>query len=81
MSQRERRLTRIRARPAQADFADVQRVFEDFGWQVRKRSGSHVIFSKAGEGHFSVPTVGGRKVKGYILDQICVLLKLDEMDD
>jgi hypothetical protein len=42
--------------------------------------GEHVTFSKPGQGHISVPLVKGRKVKRYILIQICARLGLDEQE-
>jgi predicted RNA binding protein YcfA (HicA-like mRNA interferase family) len=77
---RERKLAdRLRARPSEMSFDDVRRVLEDHGWQIRSR-GKHVVFAKSGRGHLAVPTVSGRKVKRYILIQICELLGLDEVE-
>jgi len=78
VTKREKLIERIRARPSQARFADVQAVLEDFGWRLRNETGSHAIFIKAGEDHLSIPKVGGRHVKGPYLDLICIRLGLDE---
>ena len=80
MSQLEKLITRIRARPPEADFADVEKLLEAFGWQPQQpgRGGSHVIFRKAGEYPIAVPKKGGRKVIRVYLEQICERLGLDE---
>lgn len=78
MSQLEKLKARIRARPPEADFTDVRRLLEAFGWELSRESGSHVIFVKEGERPITVPRVGGRKVKRAYLDRICERLGLDE---
>jgi predicted RNA binding protein YcfA (HicA-like mRNA interferase family) len=78
MSKRDKLIEKIRSRPAEADFADVRKIFEMYGWQMRPSSGgSHFIFEKKGEFSFSVPTVGGRAVKRFYLAKICELLGIE----
>ena len=79
MSRKRKLADRLRARPSEMNFNDVRRVLEDHGWEMRSR-GEHTTFAKPGCGHISVPTVSGRKVKRYILIQICELLGLDDVE-
>jgi predicted RNA binding protein YcfA (HicA-like mRNA interferase family) len=78
MSQFEKLVERIRARPPEADFSDVMKVLENFGRARARRRESHVTFSKAGETPIVVPLVGGRKVRRRYLDMICERLGLDD---
>jgi predicted RNA binding protein YcfA (HicA-like mRNA interferase family) len=77
MSRREKLIARIRARPPEADFSDVRALLEDFGWRMDRESGSHVTFVKPGEFPFTIPKVGGRRVKRTYLTQLCERLGLD----
>jgi len=76
MTKREKLIERIRARPAEADFRDVEALLEMFGW-THQGKGEHDRFTKDRELPISIPTVSGRRVKRYILDQICIRLSLD----
>ncbi len=78
MTQLEKLIARIRARPPEADFDDVRSLLEYHGWNLDRERGSHVHFVKLGERTLSVPKVGGRKVKRVYLDQICERLGLDD---
>lgn len=78
MTRREKLIAKIRARPSEARFADVQALLEDFGWRLDRERGSHAIFEKAGERSIAVPKAGGRMVKGIYLDQLCDRLGLDD---
>jgi predicted RNA binding protein YcfA (HicA-like mRNA interferase family) len=78
MTRIEKLIERIRRRPVEADFADVDRLLRHFGWLLDRESGSHVTFMKSGEYPITVPKKGGRKVKGRYLDEICQRLNLDE---
>lgn len=78
MTQRERLIARIRARPPEADFEDVRRLLEDFGWRLARQRGSHVTFTKEGESPIVVPQHHGRKVKRVYLTLICERLGLDD---
>jgi predicted RNA binding protein YcfA (HicA-like mRNA interferase family) len=48
MGKLEKLIERIKARPPQADFADVEKLLEEFGYIKRRQIGSHVSFKKAG---------------------------------
>lgn len=81
MARRDKLIARIRRRPAEADFGDVQALLRAFGWTLDRETGSHVIFVKPGEFPISVPKQHGRKVKRHYLDELCERLGLDEIDD
>lgn len=81
MTRIEKLIEQIRRRPVEADFADIERLLEHFGWTLKRVSGSHVTFVKKGEYPITVPKKGGRKVKGRYLDEICQRLRLDEIDE
>jgi predicted RNA binding protein YcfA (HicA-like mRNA interferase family) len=77
MSRDEKLIERLKTRPPQADFADVQRVLELKGRRLMHRKGSHVGFKKGeGEGTIVVPLVSGRTVKRAYLDQLIERLEL-----
>ena len=78
MTQLDKLIERIRARPPEASFSDVRRLLETYAWVLKRQTGSHAQFTKPGERTQSVPLVKGRYVKRYILDQIIERLGLDE---
>ena len=78
MTQLDRLIHRIRARPPEARFSDVRRILEAHVWVLKRQTGSHAQFTKPGERTQSVPLVRGRYVKRYILDQIIDRLGLDD---
>ena len=78
MSQRDKLIARIRARPSQAYFDDIEKLLGMFGWQCRNGTGSHRAFTKPGERTITVPVKDG-KVKRVYLDQICERLGLDNL--
>lgn len=78
MSQLEKLIERIRKRPPEADFDDVDRLLRHFGWEREREKGSHVSYVKKGELPIVIPKKRGRKVKRTYLDDICVRLGLDE---
>ncbi|MHB8576338.1 MAG: type II toxin-antitoxin system HicA family toxin [Dehalococcoidia bacterium] len=77
MSRKDKLVARIIARPPEADFSDVERVLELYGWARDRQSGSHVTFVKAGEFPINVPQKHGMKVKRVYLTMICERLGLD----
>ncbi|HET8631879.1 MAG TPA: type II toxin-antitoxin system HicA family toxin [Thermomicrobiales bacterium] len=81
MTRREKLIERIRRRPVEADFSDVQALLQHFGWTLDRETGSHVTFVMPGEFPINVPKKHGRKVKRYYLDELCKRLRLDEIDD
>ena len=78
VTQLDRLIQRIRARPPEASFSDVRRLLEEYGWTFKRQKGSHVHFTKPEERTQTVPLVSGRYVKRFILDQIIDRLGLDE---
>jgi len=78
LTQLEKLIARIRARPPQADFNDVENLLLAFGWRRGRQKGSHVIFTKDGERSITVPLVGGRRVKRVYLTEVCQRLGLDD---
>ena len=78
MTRREKLIERIRARPLEADFDDVERLLATFGYERKRQEGSHIAFKKPGARTIIVPLVKGRKVKQHYLDQICEILGLDD---
>lgn len=81
MTQLEKLVKRLKARPVEASFDDVRKVLEAYGWKLRNHSGSHANFKKPGDERlFTVPLVGGRRVKRVYLDLLCELLELDDED-
>ena len=78
MSQRDKLIARILARPPEADFGDVRRFLKLYGYRFDRQKGSHVVFVKPGAPPITVPLRGGRKVARTYLAQICELLGLDD---
>ena len=78
VTRRDKLIDRIRARPPEADFDDVDTLMKAFGWTIGRERGSHVIFVKPGERPITVPKLGGKRVKRVYLDQLCERLGLDE---
>ena len=78
MTRLERLIERIKARPPEADFGDVVRLLEAFGYERKRQEGSHVSIKKPGERTITVPLAKGRKVKRVYLDLICERLGLDD---
>jgi predicted RNA binding protein YcfA (HicA-like mRNA interferase family) len=80
MARRKKLVEKIRARPVEADYGDVERLLESFGWTCVRTIGSHNHFVKAGQLPLTVPTKHGRTVRRTYLDMICDRLGLDEID-
>ena len=78
MTRLDKLIERIKARPPEADFGDVVRLLEAFGYERKRQEGSHVSFKKTGERTITVPLAKGRKVKRAYLDLICERLGLDD---
>lgn len=77
MNQLDKLIAHLQSRPAQADYADVRRVLEAFGWREQRRRGSHVSFRRGrDEGTITIAIVSGRKVKRIYLVQILERLDL-----
>jgi predicted RNA binding protein YcfA (HicA-like mRNA interferase family) len=80
VSRRSKLIEKIRARPVEAEYRDVFRLLEDFGWIWSRTVGSHNYFVKSGQLPMSIPTAHGRKVKRAYLEMICIRLGLDDID-
>ena len=78
MSRDEKLLEKLRRRPPNADFRDIERLLLSEGWERTRQRGSHVSFTRSGERPIIVPMVGGRKVKGIYIDQVLARLGLDD---
>ncbi len=79
MSQLDKLVAKIKARPPEANVGDVMKLLEAHGWQSRRPSGSHISFRKPGDPRLlTISTVHGRTVKTTYLDMICEYLGLDD---
>jgi predicted RNA binding protein YcfA (HicA-like mRNA interferase family) len=78
VTQHDKLIECIRARPPEADFNDVRRLLEAFGWTLSRQKGSHMHFTKPGERTITIPRLHGRKVKRVYLAQIIERLGLDD---
>ena len=77
MTRIEKLVDRIRAKPPEANFKDVETLLNAYGWQRSRQRGSHVTFSKAGEFPITIPLVQGKRVKRTYLAEVCERLGLD----
>lgn len=81
MGKFEKLIAELRTRPAEAEFADMRRVLEAYGWALTRMRGSHATFKKPGEVDvFTVALVGGRRVRRTYIEQMCELLQLDRSE-
>jgi predicted RNA binding protein YcfA (HicA-like mRNA interferase family) len=79
MSKIDKLVAKLKARPPELEFADVEKVLDAYGWQLRRRAGSHVSYRKPGDPRLlTIATVSGKTVKTTYLDMICDYLGLDE---
>lgn len=77
MTRLEKIADRIRARPPQADFKDVETFLAAYGWRRTRQKGSHITFTKEGVYPITIPLIEGRRVARTYLDMICERLGLD----
>jgi predicted RNA binding protein YcfA (HicA-like mRNA interferase family) len=66
VSQRDKVIARIRARPVEADLRDVRALLEEFGWTLDRTRGSHATFVKQGEFPITLSTHGGKVKRTYL---------------
>ena len=60
---------------------ELARVLEQQGWELKRISGSHHIYAKAGEVvRISVPIHGNTPLKAGLLNHLLKLAKLNESD-
>lgn len=78
MSRLDKLIARFRSQPPEADFDDVRRLLEAFGWTLDRIRGSHCHFVKDGELPLTIPKHGGHKVKRTYIVMICERLQLDD---
>lgn len=71
-------IDRLLRLPPEADFSDVQKVLEDFGWTHDRTRGSHHSFTKDRHHPITVPTVSGTKVKRTYIKKIAEELGLED---
>lgn len=64
--------------PHNVDFGDIERLLDEFGYQLRKKAGSERIFHKRGAQPINVPTVKGTKVKVRYVKRLVQLLELED---
>lgn len=79
MSRDDKLIAKLRRRPPEADFGDLQKVLEMFGWELKRVKGSHHHFTKPGADPpiITIP-VHGSRVKGVYVKKILSYLELDE---
>jgi predicted RNA binding protein YcfA (HicA-like mRNA interferase family) len=73
----EKLLEKLRRRPSEADFRDLERLLKGEGWERTRQKGSLVSFEKVGEATITVPMVRGRKVKRIYINKVLTWLGLD----
>lgn len=79
MSQRDKLVAKLRARPATASIGDVRKVLDAYGWELRSQKGSHLSFRKPRDPRLlTICTENGRTVKTVYLDRVCEYLGLDD---
>ena len=78
MPRDEKLIERLRRRPPQANFTDIERLLLNEGWVKVRQRGSHVSFKKAGSPTITVPLLEGRQVKRVYIDLVFRILGLDE---
>jgi len=78
MSRKQKLVEKILKRPTEMDFADVERLVTYFGFALRKGTGGHRVFVNTETGQeIAVPTVQGRRVKRFYLQELIKLLDLE----
>lgn len=78
MTQLEKAIARLQARPPEARAQDVRRVLAAYGYREVRQRGSHLTFAHAERRGFTLPLSHGKTVKrAYIVD-LLENLNLDE---
>lgn len=78
MGRREKLIERLRRRPPEAEFADIERLLEDSGFRRVNSDGSHFVYRDGAGRQATVPTVKGHKVKRAYVARVLEILGLDE---
>ena len=63
MTQIEKLVQKLQRLRADAEYSDVHRLLDWYGWTRGRQTGSHMTYTKAGEKPISFPLVSGRRVK------------------
>jgi len=63
VTQIEKLVERLRRARGEADYADLHRLLQHYGWTRERQAGSHVTYKKAGQEPISFPLLSGRWVK------------------
>jgi predicted RNA binding protein YcfA (HicA-like mRNA interferase family) len=82
LSRREKRLQKIRQNPKNVAFDDLNQLLQDYGFELRRVTGSHHIFEYNLEGEqlkFIVPF--GRPVKPYYIKEAIRIIDLIAQSD
>lgn len=77
MAKKEKRLERLRQHPKNVSFDDLKQVLEDYGFILRKVTGSHHTFKKQAEGKSWTITIPFRKphVKSTYVKQVLAIIE------
>ena len=78
MSKLSKLVASFLAAPPQANFDDIERLMRAFGFKLDRTSGSHHVFRHDDGRRLTVPTVGGRRVKGVYVRRVVELLNLEK---
>ena len=79
MSQMDKLVAKLKARPPEASVGDVKKVLDAYGWELRSQNSSHMTYRKPGDPRLlTIATVNGRIVKTTYLAKLCDYLELDD---
>jgi predicted RNA binding protein YcfA (HicA-like mRNA interferase family) len=85
LSRREKRLQKIRQNPKNVAFDDLHQLLQDYGFELRRVTGSHHIFEYTlGEERLKFIVPFGRPVKSYYIKEairIIALMAQSESED
>jgi predicted RNA binding protein YcfA (HicA-like mRNA interferase family) len=79
LSNRDKLIRRLLARPTDMRFAELDRILRSFGYELKGRKGSHRRYECPGRPRIVVPESSGR-VKRIYLSWIIKLLGLENED-
>ena len=77
MTQLEKAIERLRARPAEARLEDVGRVLVGHGYQEVRQRGSHLTFVHPQRRRFTLPLTHGKTIKRVYIIELLEELHLD----
>lgn len=78
MGKRDKLIEKLRRKPPEADFGDVERLLESFGFQRASSDGSHFVYRDGAGRQVTVPTLQGRRVKRAYVVRVLEILGLNE---